>query len=202
MWNPETIFSPENQDLQGMMGFLLRVPELREKLKTVTGGESPDGEKLALITKAWVNGDPIPDIARRYFMDEGGDMTAAMTRCGKNLFGNLTNTAAWGLGALLSITGSNLPEDQLESLKNLPSRVYYGVNSDAAIVLRLLGVPRSAAGPLAASMDEITRQPLKDVRTQLQSMDKESWIQALGQHEGEVYWKTWRTLEGLDQARS
>ncbi|NLM29040.1 MAG: DEAD/DEAH box helicase [Methanomicrobiales archaeon] len=198
MWNLETIFSPENQDLQGMVGFLFGVPELRESFKTVTGGESPDGEKLALIIKAWVNGDPIPDIARRYFMDEGGDMTAAMTRCGKNLFGNLTNTAAWGLGALLSITGSNLPEDQLESLRNLPSRVYYGVNSDAAIILRLLGVPRSAAAPLAASMDEITQKPLRDVRAHLQSMDRESWIQALGQHEGEVYWKTWRTLEGLD----
>lgn len=198
MWNPESLFSRENQDLQGMMGILLSVPELRKNLEAVTGGENPDGEKLALIIKDWVNGDSIPDIARRYFMKENGDMTMAMTICGKNLFGNLANTAAWGLGALLSITGSNLPEDQLQSLKNLPSYVYYGVNSDAAIVLRLLGVPRNAATPLAASMDEIIEQPLKNIRTQLRSMGKESWSQVLGQYEGEIYWKTWRTLEGLD----
>jgi len=42
-----------------------------------------------------------------------------------------------------------LNADEQRMVRNLPSRVYYGVNSDAAIDLRLLGVPRKAAQPLA-----------------------------------------------------
>ena len=151
----------------------------------------PDGDKLALIVKDWVNGVPIPDIASRYFM---GDMTA----CGKNLFGKLTQTAAWGISALLSITGSGLSEEQFRSLNNLPSCVYYGVNDDAAIALRLLGVPREAATKLAGTMDDLLGQPLTTVRTHLREMDEKGWQEALGQREGGVYQKVWRVLEGLE----
>lgn len=197
-WNVESLFRDDNRDLQGMMGVLLRVPELRENLKAATGGRSPDGNKLALIVKDWVNGVPVSEIASCYFMKEGGDITKAMTTCGQNLFGKLTQTAAWGLGALLSITGRGLSEERFRSLSNLPSRVYYGVNDDAAIALRLLGVPRAAATPLATSMGNILREPLSSVRVRLRSMDTLSWGQALGQREGEIYRKVWRVLEGLE----
>lgn len=197
-WNAESLFNPNNRELQGMMGILLKVPELRDNLEAVTGGNSPDGNKLALIIKDWVNGATVPDIANRYFMGERHDVTKAMTDCGKNLFGKLTQTTAWGLGALLSITGSGLPEDQLRTLKNLPSRVYYGVNDDAAVALRLLGVPRAAAKLLAGSMGNILGQPLPQVRARLRSLDDAGWQQALGQSEGKMYQHIWRVLEGLD----
>lgn len=197
-WNSESLFSQDNRDLQSMMGILLRVPELRDNLKAVTGGNNPDGDKLALIVKDWVNGVSMPDIASRYFMGEGDDITKAMTTCGQNLFGKLTQTAAWGLSALLSITGSDLAEEQFRSLTNLPSRVYYGVNDDAAISLRLLGVPRAAATGLANAMGNVLGQPLTNVRARLRSMDESSWQQALGRREGDVYRKVWRVLEGLD----
>ena len=68
IWNADSLFSQDNRDLQTMMGVLLRVPELRENLQAVTGGQTPDGDKLALIVKDWVNGVSVPDIANRYFM--------------------------------------------------------------------------------------------------------------------------------------
>lgn len=197
-WNADTLFSYETRDLQGMMGVLLRVPELHDNLQAVTGGSSPDGKKLALIIKDWVNGVSVPDIATRHFMDEGDDVTKAMTKCGQNLFGKLTQTAAWGLGALLSITGSDLPTEQRNSLSNLPSRVYYGVNDDAAIALRLLGVPRTAATKLATAMGNFLEQPLTNVRDRLGGMDESTWRQALGYHNGDVYRRVWRVLEGLE----
>jgi len=199
-WNAESLFAPNNRELQGMMGVLLKVPELRENLEAVTGGNNPDGNKLALIIKDWVNGATVPDIANRYFMGEHQNLTKAMTDCGKNLFGRLTQTTAWGLGALLSITGSGLPEEQLRTLKNIPSRVYYGVNDDAAVALRLLGVPRAAAQQLAGSMGNILGQPLPEVRARLRSLDDAGWLQALGQSEGRMYQHIWRILEGLEQA--
>ena len=198
VWNAESLFSQGNQNLRKMMGILIRVPELRENLKDVTGGSAPGGDKLSLIIKDWVNGASVPDIAKQYFQrDKDGDMQA-ITKCGQNLFGNLAQTAAWGLGALLSITGSRLTEEQMKPLKNLPSWVYYGVNSDEAIALRLLGVPRSAATRLAGSMGNLLDQPLANVRSQLGNMDEKAWGQALGERGGGIYRKVWRVLEGLE----
>ena len=198
VWNAESLFSQGNQDLRKMMGILIRVPELRENLEAVTGGSAPGGDKLARIIKDWVNGASVPDIARQYFRGNKDDDTQAITKCGQNLFGNLAQTAAWGLGALLSITGSRLTEDQMKTLKNLPSWVYYGVNSDEAIVLRLLGVPRSAVASLAGSMGDLLEQPLANVRSHLGNMDEKAWRQALGEREGGIYREVWRVLEGLE----
>lgn len=198
-WNAESLFDGGNGDLQNMMGVLLGVPELRENLEAVTGGRSPDGNKLARIVKDWVNGCSVTDIARSYFMKKEGDEINALTRCGQNLFGRLIQTAAWGLGALISITGSEMEEDEMEKIVNLPSCVYYGVNDDNAIALRLLGVPRTAAVSLADSIDDdIFEEPLPGVRKHLSGMDEMSWQRALGQNEGKTYREVWRVLEGLN----
>lgn len=204
VWNAESLFSSGNRDLQNMMGILLDVPELKENLKSVTGGAGPDGDKLSRIVKDWVNGTPIASIAREYFMEDGDDKagpvtTKAMTKCAQNLFGRLIQTTAWGLGALLSVTGSKLTEEELRPLSNLPSRVYYGVNDDRAIALRLLGVSRSVAVKLADSMGNLLDQgqSLTKIRSHLRDMDKPTWQQVLGEQEGEVYRGVWRILEGL-----
>lgn len=197
-WNADSLFSRDDRYLQNMMGVLLKVPELRENLEAATGGSTPDGNKLALIIKDWVNGDTIPEISRKYFMKEGDDSTRAMTTCGQKLYGRLTQTAAWGLGALLSITGSGLEEEQFRTLSNLPSRVYYGVNDDASIALRLLGVPRTAAPKIAEAMGSVFKEPLTNIRTHLRNMGEAHWRQALGQSEGHVYRQVWRVLEGLE----
>lgn len=198
-WNGQSLFSAGNHDLENLMGVLLKVPELRDNLKAVTGGQSPDGNKLALIVKDWVNGASIPDIAAQHFMGSDNDLTHAITKCGQNLFGNLTQTAAWGLGALLSITSQGIPDDEYKVMRNLPSRVYYGVNSDSAIALRLLGVPRAVASQLAESMGVAVGQPLPTVRSQLRSMDESGWTDALGAEKGHVYRKVWQILEGLEE---
>ena len=181
-----------------MMGVLLKVPELRENLEAVTGKEGPNGDKLALILKDWVSGASIPDIAQRYFSKDGRSDTDTLTECGRNLFGKLTQTAAWGLGALLSITGGDIPEEERQTLNNLASRVYYGVTDENAIALRLLGIPRMAAEPLAAQMRDNAQRPLAEIRDALRSADAPFWDQALGSGKGQVYRRVWRVLEGLD----
>lgn len=197
-WNANSLFSQGNRELQAMMGILLKVPELRENLKAVTGGKVADGDKLALIVKDWVNGESVSNIAKRYFLESSKSVMHAMNRCGQNLFGRLTSTSAWGLGALLSITGGGLPEEQLQTLRNLPSRVYYGVSTDEAITLRLLGVPRTAATRLAESMTREFSQPLPSIRAHLRSMSEDAWCHSLGAVEGAVYRQVWRILEGVE----
>jgi len=197
-WNAEAMFSAENDTLKKMMGILLKVPELRENLKEVTGGNNSDGGTLASILKDWVNGSSIPDIAQRHFSKDGREPEDALTKCGQNLFGKLTQTAAWGMGALLSITGGDIPEEEMSILNNLASRIYYGVSDDRAIALRLLGIPRMAAQPLAMKMGDISCHPLAEVRDTLYKQDVAFWNDAVGKDKGEIYRKVWRTLEGLD----
>lgn len=195
-WDENTLFTSGSNTLQQMMGVLLRVPELKENLEAVTGGKAPDGNKLALIIKDWVNGESVVTIADRYFKGDNDNQITALTKCGQNLFGKLTQTASWGLGALIAITASNLPEEEFKQLSNLPSRVYYGVNSDAAITLRLLGVPRSAALPLAEYFGETIKESLPKLRIRLAQLRPHDWRKALGDS-GLVYQDIWRIMEGL-----
>jgi hypothetical protein len=181
-----------------MMGVLLRVPELRENLEAATGGRVPDGDKLALILKDWVNGEEVSVIASRHFQKEGEDGITAMTKCGQNLFGRLTQTASWGLGALLAITGSDLSEGEYSQMKNLPSQVLYGVNSDKAITLRLLGVPRRAATKLARIFPLGLQDSLPTIRQRLNSMSEQEWNSAVGPT-GSVYRRVWKIMDGSDE---
>ncbi|WP_020146608.1 DEAD/DEAH box helicase [Thioalkalivibrio sp. ALJ15] len=196
-WNRATLFVEGDTSLQAMMGVLLRVPELRENLKDVLGKKRTDGDKLARILKDWVSGASVESIARRYFMD-GNDYVDAVTQCGQNLSSKLTQTTSWGLGALLAITGSELPEDRLHEARNLPSQVFYGVNSDEAITLRLLGIPRRAALSIARNKPDLASGPITIVRSRLARLGEEEWKAVCGGADAVVYRNVWRVLEGLD----
>ncbi len=195
-WDANTLFKDQNKTLREMMGVLLKVPELRENLKAVTGGNIPDGDKLSLIIKDWVNGETVLNISEKHFRGENDDQITALTKCGQNLFGKLTQTASWGLGALLSITASGLSEENYKKLSNLPSWVFYGVNNDAAISLRLLGIPRTAALPLAKHLGSGIEDPLPKLRSRLYKLNSNEWKKALGDA-GIVYQKIWKVIEGL-----
>lgn len=206
VWSPE-LFADRRNDLHRMMGLLLQVPELREPLEEVTGGKGPNGDKLALIICDWVQGRPLTEMAIKYFSQsaaadsEGSatDPVAAMTQCCRNVFGRLTQTASWGLSALQSLTLRNiideLSNDELRSLRNLPARVYYGVNSDEAVALRLLGVPRTAAPKLARELSVKADEPLHRVRARLHAADVSNWRRAMGER-GTSYHRVWSIMEG------
>lgn len=194
-WDRDRLFSSGDHTLQHMMGVLLRVPELRDNLNSVLGGRSPDGDKLARILKDWVNGEDIADIAEQYFSEGGADKVKALTKCGQNLFGKLTHTSSWGLNALLAITTAELNDEERNQLSNLPSQVYYGVATDEAVSLRLLGVPRRAAPRLAKALHLTREDSLPAIRQRLENLPEQVWSEALGR-EGAIYRKAWMILDG------
>ncbi|NYS61798.1 DEAD/DEAH box helicase [Vreelandella salicampi] len=197
-WNRERLFSQGDHTLQDMMGVLLRVPELRGNLEAVLGGKTHDGDKLALILKDWVNGEELTTIATRHFQKEGDDDVTALTKCGQNLFGKLAQTSSWGLNALMAITASDLPDEERSRLANLPSQVFYGVSTDEAITLRLLGVPRRAAAPLAQALNLKAGESLPSIRQRLTVLPEEEWMAALGTT-GSVYRKAWHIMDGREE---
>ncbi|MCY4226617.1 MAG: DEAD/DEAH box helicase [Gammaproteobacteria bacterium] len=205
VWSPE-LFSSRRDELRRMMGLLLQVPELRDSLKDVTGGTRQDGDKLTRIICAWVQGRPLTEMASDYFSHPGqtdsneveADSVNAMTKCCQSVFGRLTQTASWGLSALQSLTLGNafdeMSSDEQRSIRNLPARVYYGVNSDEAIALRLLGVPRAAAPALAASLGIKAEAPLHQIRSRLREADVGEWENAMGKR-GASYRQVWSIIE-------
>lgn len=195
-WNRSTLFADGDTSLQAMMGVLLRIPELRGNLKDILGKNKTTGDKLARILKEWVNGASVESIARTHFMD-GDSYVDAVTKCGQNLSSKLIQTTAWGLGALLAITGSDLPDDRMDEVRNLPSQVFYGVNRDEAITLRLLGIPRIAALHIAHNQPDLASGPIASVRSRLRSLSEAEWRSAYGSTDADVYRKAWRVLEGL-----
>lgn len=205
-WSPE-LFGAKRSDLQRMMGVLLQVPELSKALEAVTGGRRPNGDLLARIICDWVQGRPLTEMATKYFAEKAKgenaagetDAVRAMTQCCQSVFGRLTQTASWGLAALQALTMGDafetLSANEQQTLRNLPARVYYGVNSDEAIALRLQGVPRTAATPLATALRIGPMEPLSAVRAKLRATHAQEWRAALGER-GESYRRVWSIIEG------
>lgn len=196
-WDRDRLFRAGDRTLQDMMGVLLRVPELRENLNAVLGGRTADGDKLALILKDWVNGEELTTIAARHFSSEDADEITALTKCGQNLFGKLAQTSSWGLNALLAITGSDLSDEARSNLANLPSQVFYGVSTDEAVTLRLLGVPRRAATSLSRVLGIRASESLPSIRQRLTALSDQEWSAAIGTA-GSAYRKAWRIIDGAE----
>ena len=195
-WNQE-LFTNSSTELQKMIGVLIGIPELRnnfEDIKSKTNTQN--GNTISLVIKDWVNGKSIENIAENYFKTENIDMDEAITKCGQSLYGKITQTASWGLSALLSSTVGEIEEDEFKELSNLPARVYYGVNNDDAIMLRLVGVPRIASNELSKILPNIKDESVTNVRNILKNHELDLWRMAMGDEKGNVYNKVWSILEG------
>lgn len=199
-WDVDRLFTDNDTTLQRTFGVLFKIPEVREELIEVTGGGRGDGDMLARIVKDWVKGASLRDLAEAYFSDGGDNPTAAISKACRLVYGRLTSTASWGLSAVQSLTIGDaldeMGEAEQKSFRNLPSRIFYGVNSDMAIDLRLLGVPRNAAQPLS---DYLAAQRvdggLRSMRAALSGLTDADWRRAVGPA-GPTYQKAWKIIEG------
>ncbi|MBW7874481.1 MAG: hypothetical protein H3C47_00670 [Candidatus Cloacimonetes bacterium] len=79
-------------------------------------------------------------------------------------------------------------------VRNLPAQVFYGVNSDEAVTLRLLGIPRTAAPKLATHLQRNLNQSLPAIHQHLATMHEQDWKTVLGDS-GSTYHKVWKLLE-------
>lgn len=201
-WRPDTLFRSDDTTLERAFGVLFKIPEIRQELIDVTGGKSGDGKTLALIVKDWVQGADIPYIAKTYFQRPNEDLDEAITRACRAVHGRLALSASWGVSALQALTGGDaakeMSAEELRSFQNLPSRIFYGVDTDDAIDLRLLGVPRSAAPALASLLGKNkTGDSVHTRRAALNALTDADWSGAIGAT-GPVYRRAWRVIEGFE----
>lgn len=200
VWDPE-LFTDRRKQLARIFGVMLQVPEFQKQLKDVVGNSVNDRDFLAHIVCDWVQGRKLADIATDYFKPSSKDNVEAMTKCCTKIFGKLTQTTSWGISALQTLTmgegiWDGLTANEQRILRNLPARIYYGVNSDEALALRVLGVPRTAATPLASELDVDANRPMYQLRSQLRDSEVQTWEAALGQKKGDNYHRIWSIIEG------
>jgi hypothetical protein len=202
------LYGDNIEPLQELVGVMLEVPELRESLLEDPTRKPESSVHIASVVRDWVNGMSIAEIAERHFTDQRTSGLKAITKCCKRLFGDIAPTVAWGMSALQTLTlsgGSDeVDEERLAAIRNLPACAFYGVRSEEAMTLRMLGVPRTAALGLAESMDltqtasgegQSGESRLLRTRRYLRESREETWTSALGPL-GSSYYRAWQIMEG------
>jgi len=201
-WSPESLFG-NTSDMACLYGVMLKVPKLAESLKKI-GGEGTEFEHISDLTRDWVNGKTIQEIAQSYF-SEGATQTDAITHASKAIYQNLVNSGTWGFSALSHLSGfEGLTDAQSRQINAIPAMVYYGVKSEDAILMRMNAVPRSVAEKLGQEYrSSVGNSPenigLQEARSFLKNLDESGWHRSRPTNAhmtGEEYKQIWEILSG------
>ena len=203
-WKSDQLFSTSSNTLMKLMTIMLNdVPETKELAGIKLAGSKNIPVSLSNIISDWVSGKTISEIAKTYF---GGTDVDSIKNCVNNIYGKLSNYTTWGLSAIQKISSYdptiNLISDD-EKIKNLPAMVYYGVNTDEAILMRMNNIPRIIANNLGRLYNEdhidtkIYDVKSQDVINWLTNLEDEKWDSSVPlRHNmnGMEYKKIWKII--------
>ena len=207
-WNADSMFSNEPNSLKKLVGIMLRTPEIQRQLREIkTKGTVITHYSLAKLISDWVLGKDIPEISKAYF---GSDDYDNISDCVNAIYGRLLNSATWGLSAFQRLSHEDLNYNDLSDkekrqLANLPAMIYYGVDSDEAILLRRANVPRTISKRLSQRLlaesgtEELYRKTVSEVSGWLNKLPETAWQSAVSPDKeitGSEYKKIWQMLSG------
>lgn len=194
-----SLFGNDSQ-LKDLIGIMMNIPEISENMKEIAKGKhNMSGDMIARLTVDWVNGTKLETLANNYF----GDERDAMTACCQAIYGKLVNSATWGLSTIqkLGMNEDSFSEEELQKAANLPAMIYYGVNSDEAILMRMNNVPRSVAAEMGVEyqkdFENIYKQSSYEIRQWINNLSSDKWDAfAKGKSEmsGNDYKAIWKVL--------
>lgn len=205
-WTSESLFGQAGK-MADLFGVMLKIPQLKESLEDI-GGDGLDHKYLANITKDWVNGKSLQDIASSYFLKNGSSTaTEAFTGACKALYRSIVNNGTWGVSALNRMSGvdfESLSGAERRSMNALPAMIYHGVKTEEAVLMRMNAAPRSAAERLGEmyrreATGEKDRYSVSKAREYLRNMSAAEWVRAVPEGaalSGEGYRRVWRVLSG------
>ncbi|MEO5331709.1 MAG: DEAD/DEAH box helicase [Magnetococcus sp. YQC-5] len=181
-WSPEGLFGG-SFNMANLFGVMLSIPQIRAGFED-TIKKGPDHRQLADITKDWVNGRSIQDIATSYFASEGNN-TDSLTDACRAIYRAIVNNGTWGLSALSQLPGSGidfkkLTDEEKRRINTLPAMIYHGVRTEEAVLMRMNSAPRSVAEPLGEAFRKKSGQgdshlSVQNAREFIKSMDVPGW---------------------------
>ncbi|HEY4023841.1 MAG TPA: DEAD/DEAH box helicase [Pseudonocardiaceae bacterium] len=200
-WLPENLFGADIGALAARTRILGEVPELR---LGSARAEALSAERVAAIIRDWVLGVSVGDLAARHWPAQS-DPATRVAGLAKYLFGQLANQASWGLGALQNTYLPSAPASSSPSAaRYVPSMVYFGVSTPAAVWMSMVGVPRIAAVGVGEQwLRQHGRPPgsFAELRDWLATLDDRDWTTALDATGGGSALSDAAALSGADMRR-
>lgn len=201
-WNANSMFSPQSKTLQKLVGIMLKTPEIKQKIDEINSfDKSVDKNTISKIITDWVSGKSIEFIANKYYENN-------ISKCTKAIYSNIVNNATWGIASMQQlpengINWDNLSDTERRQLKNLPSMIYYGVNSEEAVLLRKENIPRTIANNLGNQLkgefgNEALMKNSSDIISWLHEKNWQNIIPTTKNISGEEYKKIWKKLAGIE----
>ncbi len=204
-WAPESLFGEAGR-MADLFGVMLAVPQLKRSLSDISG-QGNIHTRIANITRDWVNGKGIQQIAKEYFSKESDtDDTKALSTTCRAIYRSVVNSGTWGISALsqLDLGLGELTETEKKRINALPAMIYHGVNSEEAVLMRMNAVPRSVANGLGKLYRELTgsdesQYSIGNAREFLKQLNTEDWGSTRPVNaalSGEGYKRIWGILSG------
>ena len=205
-WTPDSLFGNTGR-MADLFGVMLKIPQLKQNLEEI-GGDGFDYARLSNITRDWVNGARLDDIAKTYFSHDGGrSETEAFTDACKAIYRAIVNNGTWGVSALSRVSGMDfegLSQAERRRVNALPAMIYHGVRTEEAVLMRMNAAPRSAAEELGslykdAFGDDVSRYSVGKARIFLKEMSPKEWNRARPADaalSGAEYKRIWEVLSG------
>jgi len=205
-WAPDSLFGEAGR-MADLFGVMLKVPQLKQQLEDV-GGDGFDYAHLSNITRDWVNGARLDDIAKAYFShDSDRSETEAFTIACKAIYRAIINSGTWGVSALSRVSGidfENMTDAERRRINALPAMIYHGVRTEDAVLMRMNAAPRSAAEQLGSLYKEAfgnneSRYSVGKARNFLKAMSTKDWDRAEPADaalSGAGYRRIWEVLAG------
>lgn len=183
-WEKQKLFSESNQTMQKLVGIMLETYEIRKSLEEIKVRENVlDKRSISKLIINWVNGLSISEIANKIFNAKDRD---SIEKTSKAIYKVILNAGCWGISALQKMPTSGidwnfLSEIEKKKILNIPAYIYYGVNSDEAVLMRKVNVPRSIANQLGEFYKHEMRENIYSVSTK----EVNDWIENLPAHKWE-----------------
>lgn len=204
-WIPDSLFGEAGR-IADIFGIMLQVPQLERQFTDIIGGGRGQSA-LSDITRDWVNGEQIKDIATRYFSGSGDFAdTRALTDTCRAIYRAIANGGTWGISALSAMAGASkeISDNDRRRLEALPAMIYHGVRSEEGVLMRMNSVPRSVAVKVGdlyreTTSDDKSQYSIGRARDFLRDMKVPDWGRvrpADAALDGPGYQRVWRILSG------
>ena len=205
-WAPESLFGDAGR-MADLFGIMLNIPQLKQQFEEI-GGDGFNHAHLSNITRDWVNGVRLEDIAKTYFSHDTERLeTRAFSDACKAIYRAIVNNGTWGVSALSRVSGMDferMTEDERRQINALPAMIYHGVRTEDAVLMRMNSAPRSVAENIGAlyradSKGDDGRYSVGKARVFLQGMSVKEWNRAKPEQaslSGAGYKRIWEILAG------
>lgn len=180
--NNPAIASPESWEANNLFNF--GNDYLKEKIKVIAklketglGTDSKNNvfneEAVANTLISWVKGDKLFDVSAHHPTFANNTDPSGRINDFVKYINSARFKASWGLGALEGIVNSS--NDELKENSYIPSMVYYGVDTESALIMRMAGVPRRLAKSLSQIITADKTLTLSQIRNRIINLSDNEW---------------------------